>query len=77
MTNCKHDGEISVIYGGGRLAGWQGLGASWACEKCFEVLWLDDDVDVNTPEEIAHNQRMRDERPHIAARIFDLPEEEI
>lgn len=76
MTDCKHDGQILTIYGGGNSSGWRGLGSIWTCQKCFKVLWLEDDFDVNTPDEIAHNQRLRDERPHIATWLFDLPEDD-
>jgi hypothetical protein len=34
--------KLEIGYGYGYASGWQGIGATYRCPRCFECLWFDD-----------------------------------
>lgn len=58
---CDHREPLVSGYGFGRVSGWYGLGITFRCHDCAETLWFDDDYECNTPQEIEHNAKKREE----------------
>jgi hypothetical protein len=54
---CKHENTCRG-YGFLRTKGFQGIGVYEICDDCYKVLDWIDDVEMNTKEEFAHNQKM-------------------